>query len=95
MNGKTLLLLILVALGGIILGAVGMQYVGSWEGAAQALGMLRQPRSPSARSTTRVDGGQPTDQPEHEQNTRGIQHASTKRRWCVCPQPRHSNSVSR
>ena len=51
MNGKTLLLLILVALGGIILGAVGMQYVGSWEGAAQALGVLRQPRSPTPVTT--------------------------------------------
>jgi cobalt-zinc-cadmium efflux system membrane fusion protein len=40
-----------VALGGIILGAVGMQYVGSWEGVAQALGVLRQPRSPAPVAT--------------------------------------------
>jgi membrane fusion protein, heavy metal efflux system len=65
MNGKTLLLLMLVALGGIILGAVGMQYVGSWEGAAQALGVLRQPRSPTPVAT-RAAGSQPTDQPEHD-----------------------------
>ena len=65
MNGKTLLLLILVALGGIILGAVGMQYVGSWEGAAQALGVLRQPRSPTP-VTTRAAVSQPTDQHEHD-----------------------------
>ena len=43
MNWKTMLLLVLVALGGIILGAVGMQHFGSWEGVAQALGALRQP----------------------------------------------------
>ena len=65
MNGKTLLLLMLVALGGIILGAVGMQYVGSWEGAAQALGVLRQPRSPTPVAT-RTAASQPTDQPEHD-----------------------------
>ena len=65
MNGKTLLLLLLVALGGIILGAVGMQYVGSWEGAAQALGVLRQPRSPTPVAT-RTAASQPTDQPEHD-----------------------------
>jgi hypothetical protein len=58
MNRKTLLLFILVALGGIILGAVGMQYVGSWEGAAQALGVLRQPRSPTP-DTTRTAASQP------------------------------------
>jgi len=67
MNGKTLLLLILVALGGIILGAVGMQYVGSWEGAAQALGILRQPRSPTP-VTTWAAGSQPTDQPEPDEH---------------------------
>jgi cobalt-zinc-cadmium efflux system membrane fusion protein len=65
MNGKTLLLLMLVALGGILLGAVGMQYVGSWEGAAQALGVLRQPRNP-APLDTRVAVSQPTDQPAHD-----------------------------
>ena len=65
MNGKTLLLLLLVALGGIILGAVGMQYVGSWEDAAQALGVLRQPRSPTPVAT-RAAASQPTDQPEHD-----------------------------
>jgi membrane fusion protein, heavy metal efflux system len=67
MNGKTLLLLILVALGGIILGAVGMQYVGSWEGAAQALGVLRQPRSPTPVAT-RTAVSQPTDQHEHDKH---------------------------
>ena len=65
MNGKTLLLLMLVALGGIILGALGMQYVGSWEGAAQALGVLRQPRSPTPVAT-RAAVSQPTDQHEHD-----------------------------
>jgi cobalt-zinc-cadmium efflux system membrane fusion protein len=65
MNGKTLLLLMLVALGGIILGAVGMQYVGSWEGVAQALGVRRQPRSP-APVATQVAVSQPTDQPAHD-----------------------------
>ena len=65
MNWKTLLLLMLVALGGIILGAVGMQHFGSWEGAAQALGVLRQPRSPTP-VTTRAAVSQPTDQHEHD-----------------------------
>jgi membrane fusion protein, heavy metal efflux system len=36
MNGKTMLLLVLVAVGGVTLGAVGMRYFGSWEGGAQA-----------------------------------------------------------
>jgi membrane fusion protein, heavy metal efflux system len=67
MNGKTLLLLLLVALGGIILGAVGMQYVGSWEGAAQALGVLRQPGNPTP-VTTRGAVSQPTDQAEHDEH---------------------------
>jgi cobalt-zinc-cadmium efflux system membrane fusion protein len=53
MSGKTLFLLALAVLGGIILGALGMQYVGSWEGVGQALGVLRQPGS-SAQVTTRV-----------------------------------------
>jgi len=71
MNGKMLLLLLLVALGGIILGAVGMRYVGSWEGIAQAVGALRQPGSPTP-VTTRVAVSQPTDQhapDEHEGHT--------------------------
>ena len=51
MNWKTILLLGLAVFGGIILGAVGMQYVGSWEGAAQALGVLRQPRNPAPVNT--------------------------------------------
>jgi membrane fusion protein, heavy metal efflux system len=67
MNGKTMFLLALAVLGGIILGAVGMQYVGSWEGAAQALGVLRQPRSP-APVATRVAVSQPTNQPEHDEH---------------------------
>ena len=65
MNGKTMLLLVLVALGGIILGAVGMQYFGSWEGVAQALGVLRQPGSPTPVAT-RAAASQPTDQAEHD-----------------------------
>ncbi|HEY7491822.1 MAG TPA: efflux RND transporter periplasmic adaptor subunit, partial [Candidatus Tectomicrobia bacterium] len=36
MNGKTMLLLVLVAVGGITLGAVGMWYFGAWEGGAHA-----------------------------------------------------------
>jgi membrane fusion protein, heavy metal efflux system len=67
MNWKTILLLVLAVLGGIILGAMGMQYVGSWEGAAQALGILRQPRSPTP-VTTWAAGSQPTDQPEPDEH---------------------------
>ena len=47
MNSKTVLLLVLVAIAGIALGAVGMHYVGSWEGIAQTLAALRQPASSS------------------------------------------------
>ena len=65
MNGKTMLLLVLVALGGIILGAVGMQYFGSWEGVAQALGALRQPGNPTPVAT-RAAAEPPTDQAEHD-----------------------------
>lgn len=49
MNGKIMLLLLGTALGGILLGAVGRQYVGSWEGVAQAIGALRRPGSPAAK----------------------------------------------
>jgi membrane fusion protein, heavy metal efflux system len=63
MNGKTMLLLVFVALGGIILGAVGMQYFGSWEGIAQALGVLRQPRSP-----TQTVADRPTEQAKHDEH---------------------------
>jgi cobalt-zinc-cadmium efflux system membrane fusion protein len=73
MNWKTMLLLLLVALGGIILGAVGMQYVGSWEGAAQALGVLRQPGSPPSVAT-RVAARQPTDSSRHDAH-QGHTHA--------------------
>ncbi|MGE3537796.1 MAG: efflux RND transporter periplasmic adaptor subunit [Candidatus Tectimicrobiota bacterium] len=61
MNGKTMLLLGLAVLGGITLGAVGMQYFGSWEGVAQAVGALRQPGSP-APVTTPAAVRQPTEQ---------------------------------
>jgi membrane fusion protein, heavy metal efflux system len=63
MNWKTVLLLVLVALGGIILGALGMQHFGSWEGAAQALGALRQP----GRFTQTV-ADRPTEQAEHDEH---------------------------
>jgi membrane fusion protein, heavy metal efflux system len=43
MNWKIGLILLLVALGGMALGAWSMHYFGSWEGAVQALGSLRQP----------------------------------------------------
>ena len=65
MNGKTMLLLGLAVLGGMILGAVGMQYVGSWESVAQAIGALRQPGTPPP-ATTRAAVSQPTDQAEHD-----------------------------
>ena len=67
MNWKTMLLLVLAVLGGIILGAVGMQHFGSWEGVAQAVGVLRQPRSPTP-VTTRTAASQPTDQAEHDEH---------------------------
>jgi cobalt-zinc-cadmium efflux system membrane fusion protein len=73
MNWKTMLLLVLVALGGIILGAVGIQYVGSWEGIAQALGVLRQPGSPPP-VTTRAAPTQPTDQAKPDEHAVHAHH---------------------
>jgi cobalt-zinc-cadmium efflux system membrane fusion protein len=42
-----------------------MQYAGSWEGAAQALGVLRQPGNPPSVAT-RVAVSQPTDSSKHD-----------------------------
>src|SRR5262245_42814744 len=67
MNWQTLLLLMLVALARIILGAVGLPYVGLLEGAAQALGVLRQPRSPTPVNS-RTAASQPTDRHEHDEH---------------------------
>jgi membrane fusion protein, heavy metal efflux system len=65
MNSKIMLLLVLVALGGIALGAVGMQYFGSWEGAARALTTLRLPES-STPATRRAAPEPPIDQAGHD-----------------------------
>jgi cobalt-zinc-cadmium efflux system membrane fusion protein len=65
MSWKTILLFVLAVLGGIILGAMGMQHFGSWEDVAQAVGVLRQPGSPPP-ATTRGAASQSTDQPEHD-----------------------------
>ncbi|MGE3539167.1 MAG: efflux RND transporter periplasmic adaptor subunit [Candidatus Tectimicrobiota bacterium] len=74
MNGKTILLLGLAVLGGMLLGAVGMQYVGSWEGAAQALGVLRQSGSPPP-GTTLAAVRQPADRAAHDTHE-GHTHAA-------------------
>jgi cobalt-zinc-cadmium efflux system membrane fusion protein len=65
MNGKTILLLALVALGGTAFGAVGMHYVGSWEGVAQTLAALRQPGS-SSPATRLAAAERSADQAGHE-----------------------------
>jgi cobalt-zinc-cadmium efflux system membrane fusion protein len=65
MTWKTLLMLIIVAIGGIALGAVGMHYVGSWEGLTQTLATLRQPAS-SSPATRRAASDRPTDQAGHD-----------------------------
>ena len=69
MNWKTMLLLVLVALGGLILGAVGMQHFGSWEGVAQVLGALRQP----GRSTLTV-ADRSAEHDEHAHTHEGHAH---------------------
>lgn len=83
MNGKMLLLLLLALLGGIALGAVGIQYVGSWESAAQALGVRHQPDNPPG--STLIAGRQPSDQPSpdadahdgHTHEEHGAEQAAT------------------
>ena len=76
MNWKSGLILLLVALGGIALGAWGMNHFGSWEGVAQALGVLRQPGSreqaatraaadKQSERTTKADAPQPGTEPHN------------------------------
>jgi cobalt-zinc-cadmium efflux system membrane fusion protein len=65
MHSKTILLLACVALGGIVLGAAGMQYFGSWEGIVQTLATLRQPEN-SSQPTRRTAAEPPIDQAGHD-----------------------------
>lgn len=64
MNGKTLYLFVLTLLGGIMLGAVGRPYLGSWEGVTQVIGALHQPGGPRP-AATRTVVSQPTGQAAH------------------------------
>lgn len=71
MNWKIGLILLLVAVGGIALGAWGMNHFGSWEGVAQALGALRQPGSREqavmrAAADKQTAPGKPDTHEEHE-----------------------------
>jgi cobalt-zinc-cadmium efflux system membrane fusion protein len=67
MKSKTLLLLPLVALGGIVLGAVGMHYIGSWDGMVHTLAALRQPGS-SSLATGRAAAERSVDQAGHDEH---------------------------
>jgi membrane fusion protein, heavy metal efflux system len=65
MNGKTLLLLVGVALGGLILGAWSAHHFGSWETVTQTISTLRQ-RGSHAPPQPRVAPKQPIAHTEHE-----------------------------
>jgi cobalt-zinc-cadmium efflux system membrane fusion protein len=77
MKWKSGLILLLVALGGIALGAWGMTHFGSWEGIAQALGVLRQ-RGDSIPAATQAALDQRADQATQDEHAGHAHNENTR-----------------
>src|SRR5262249_20598470 len=92
MNWKMGLKFLLVASGGVALGAWGMTHFGSWEGVAQALGVLRQ-RGDAIPAATRAALNQPTDQAKQDAHTGHVHNEHTPEQGAA--QPRQANAKGR
>jgi cobalt-zinc-cadmium efflux system membrane fusion protein len=73
MKGKTILLLVIVALGGITLGAWGMQQFGSWGAVFQTMSAWR-PSTRYEQTSRSVATGQQTAHAEHEEHDEHEHH---------------------
>ena len=89
MNWKMGLLLLLVASGGIALGAWGMTHFGSWEGVAQALGVLRQ-RGDAIPAATRAALDQRADQATQDEHAGHAHNENTPEQGAA--QPRQASA---
>src|SRR5262249_35155198 len=84
MNWKMGLILLLVASGGIALGAWGMTHFGSWEGISQALGVLRQ-RGDAIPATTRAALDQRADQAAQDEHAGHTHNENTPEQGAAQP----------